>query len=74
MIDIRGTELQGKDDFRLFEVAQQNKAILLTTDRDFSNSFIHHLILLCNEWASDPVDGFLRYACLRKDKRPFGVP
>ena len=35
VIDIRGTELQGIDDFRLFEVAQENGAILLTTDRDF---------------------------------------
>ena len=35
VIDIRGTELQGIDDFHLFEVAQENGAILLTTDRDF---------------------------------------
>ncbi|MCP4416375.1 MAG: hypothetical protein GY805_07120 [Chloroflexi bacterium] len=35
VIDIRGTELQGTDDFHLFEVAQQQKAVLLTTDRDF---------------------------------------
>ena len=35
VIDIRGTELQGVDDFRLFELAQENKAVLLTTDRDF---------------------------------------
>jgi predicted nuclease of predicted toxin-antitoxin system len=35
VIDIRGTELQGIDDFRLFELAQENGAILLTTDRDF---------------------------------------
>ena len=35
VIDIRGTELQGIDDFRLFEIAQENEAVLLTTDRDF---------------------------------------
>ncbi len=35
VIDIRGTELQGIDDSRLFELAQENEAILLTTDRDF---------------------------------------
>ncbi len=35
VIDIRGTALQGADDFHLFELAQQNQAILLTTDRDF---------------------------------------
>lgn len=35
VIDIRGTKLQGVDDFRLFEIAQENEAILLTTDRDF---------------------------------------
>ena len=35
VIDIRGTEFQGTDDFHLFEIAQQQQAILLTTDRDF---------------------------------------
>ena len=35
VFDIRGTELQGADDFDLFELAQQNQAVLLTTDRDF---------------------------------------
>ena len=35
VIDIRGTTQQGADDFKLFELAQANKAILLTTDRDF---------------------------------------
>lgn len=33
--DIRGTELQGANDFQLFELAQLQEAILLTTDRDF---------------------------------------
>ena len=35
VIDVRGTEFQGADDVYLFEIAQQNQAILLTTDRDF---------------------------------------
>lgn len=35
VIDIRGTDQQGADDFQLFEIAQQYEAILLTTDRDF---------------------------------------
>lgn len=35
VIDIRGTELQGTDDAHLFDVAQEHRAILLTTDKDF---------------------------------------
>ena len=35
VIDIRGTKFQGSNDDQLFELAQQNQAILLTTDRDF---------------------------------------
>jgi predicted nuclease of predicted toxin-antitoxin system len=35
VIDIRGTDRQGVDDFQLFEIAQQHEAVLLTTDRDF---------------------------------------
>ena len=35
VIDIRGTEFQGIDDSRLFDLAQENESILLTTDRDF---------------------------------------
>ena len=35
VIDTRGSHLQGIDDFQLFEIAQQNEAVLLTTDRDF---------------------------------------
>jgi predicted nuclease of predicted toxin-antitoxin system len=35
VIDIRGTEFQGIDDFHLFEIVQQQQAILLSTDRDF---------------------------------------
>ena len=43
VIDVRGTKLQGADDFRLFELAQQNEAVLLTTDRDF----YHTIPLTC---------------------------
>ncbi len=32
VLDIRGTEKQGVDDFELFEIAQKKQAILLTTD------------------------------------------
>lgn len=42
VIDIRGTDLQGTDDFELFELAQENKAVLLTTDRDFYHTVPHH--------------------------------
>lgn len=35
VLDIRGTALQGTDDLTLFEIAQRNEAVLLTTDRDF---------------------------------------
>ena len=34
-IDIRGTDQQGIDDFQIFEVAQHQSAVFLTTDRDF---------------------------------------
>lgn len=34
-VDIRGTEHEGCDDRFIFESAQENKAIFLTTDRDF---------------------------------------
>lgn len=51
VIDVRGTELQGADDFQLFEFAQQNQAVLLTTDRDFYHTvpFIfgeHHGVIV----------------------------
>ncbi|MEM8859114.1 MAG: DUF5615 family PIN-like protein [Chloroflexota bacterium] len=42
VIDIRGTDLQGTNDFELFELAQENKAVLLTTDRDFYHTVPHH--------------------------------
>ena len=35
VLDIRGTALQGANDQQLFDLAQQNQAILLTTDRDY---------------------------------------
>jgi predicted nuclease of predicted toxin-antitoxin system len=35
VLDIRGSEFQGADDFELFEIAQSHSAVLLTTDRDF---------------------------------------
>jgi predicted nuclease of predicted toxin-antitoxin system len=35
IIDIRGTEQQGMEDENLFELAQREQAVLLTTDRDF---------------------------------------
>lgn len=41
VIDIRGTEFQGADDSHLFEIAQQQQAILLSTDRDFYHTIPH---------------------------------
>jgi predicted nuclease of predicted toxin-antitoxin system len=38
VFDIRGTELEGADDKTLFERAQQEEAIFLTTDKDFYHS------------------------------------
>lgn len=35
VIDIRGTTSQGADDERLFAIAQEASATILTTDRDF---------------------------------------
>ncbi|MBC8185886.1 DUF5615 family PIN-like protein [candidate division KSB1 bacterium] len=35
VVDIRNTELEGSDDITLFEKAQDNNAIFLTTDKDF---------------------------------------
>ncbi len=34
-IDIRSTEHEGLDDIKIFELAQKENAIFLTTDRDF---------------------------------------
>ncbi|MEA1968068.1 MAG: DUF5615 family PIN-like protein [Thermodesulfobacteriota bacterium] len=35
VFDYRGTTEEGADDFRLFDIAQQHEAVMLTTDRDF---------------------------------------
>ena len=35
IIDIRSTEHEGSNDIKIFELAQKEKAIFLTTDRDF---------------------------------------
>lgn len=35
IIDIRGTEKEGLDDESIFDLAQKNSAIFLTTDKDF---------------------------------------
>ena len=35
IFDIRSTEFEGSDDRKIFEFAQTEKAIFLTTDRDF---------------------------------------
>ncbi|MGD8778362.1 MAG: DUF5615 family PIN-like protein [Ignavibacteria bacterium] len=35
IIDIRGTEHEGLDDASIFDLAQKNSAIFLTTDKDF---------------------------------------
>lgn len=39
--DIRGTRDQGVDDVRLFDLAQEQQAVLLTTDRDFFHTIPH---------------------------------
>lgn len=40
-LDIRGTDREGISDSALFEYAQQESAILLTTDRDFFHTVPH---------------------------------
>ncbi len=35
VIDIRSTEYEGSDDITIFDLAQKNEAIFLTTDKDF---------------------------------------
>lgn len=46
VVDIRGTDLEGCDDIALFDRAQEKKAVLLTTDRDFFHTipflYDHH--------------------------------
>jgi predicted nuclease of predicted toxin-antitoxin system len=46
VIDIRGTGAEGIDDQVIFEIAQKEKAVFLTTDRDFFHTipflYKHH--------------------------------
>ena len=51
VIDIRGTDTQGADDQQLFDIAQEHKAILLTTDLDFYHTIpwqrpTHHGVIV----------------------------
>ncbi len=41
IIDIRGTEREGLSDKDIFNLAQENEAIFLTTDRDFFHTIPH---------------------------------
>lgn len=41
VFDIRGTEFEGSDDVTLFKMAQDKKAIFLTTDKDFFHTIPH---------------------------------
>ena len=41
VFDIRGTELEGIADGEIFEKAQENDAIFLTTDKDFYHTITH---------------------------------
>jgi predicted nuclease of predicted toxin-antitoxin system len=40
-IDIRGTEKEGADDNELFLMAQDSRAVFLTTDKDFFHTVRH---------------------------------
>lgn len=46
VIDIRGTNKEGIDDFSIFQLSQDNKAIFVSTDRDFFHTipfkFVNH--------------------------------
>lgn len=39
--DIRGTRDQGADDRKIFDLAQKQRAVFLTTDRDFFHTIPH---------------------------------
>jgi len=39
--DIRGTRNEGADDAKIFDLAQKQKAVFLTTDRDFFHTIPH---------------------------------
>lgn len=41
VVDIRGTQDQGADDLRVFDLAQRHQAVLLSTDRDFFHTIPH---------------------------------
>ena len=41
VLDVRGTSREGMNDTDLFEFAQANEAIFLTTDRDFYHTVPH---------------------------------
>ncbi len=49
-IDIRGTNKEGLDDHSLFELALENRAVFLTTDKDFFHtipfSYLKHYGLI----------------------------
>ena len=40
-LDIRGSSKEGIEDINIFNMAQENKAIFLTTDRDFFHTIPH---------------------------------
>jgi predicted nuclease of predicted toxin-antitoxin system len=41
-IDIRGSKKEGLPDIEIFQLAQENKAIFITTDKDFFNTIPFH--------------------------------
>jgi len=41
VFDIRSTKYEGSDDISIFELAQNKKAIFLTTDKDFFHTVPH---------------------------------
>jgi len=41
ILDIRGTQDQGADDATIFDLAQEQQAVFLTTDRDFFHTIPH---------------------------------
>lgn len=53
VVDIRGTEKEGITDSEIFALAQHNKAIFITTDKDFYHTIHfqnkpHHGIIVIN--------------------------
>ena len=41
VVDIRGTKNEGADDAVIFDMAQEQQAVFLTTDRDFFHTIPH---------------------------------